>query len=214
MQITVFGASGGIGSRVVDRLIASGHDVTGVVRDPAQADGLAAKGAKSVLADIRTDDVTAALTGADAVVWALGARLMVDGPGAATAIDGDAAVATIQLADKIGVRRWVQISSMMADRPESGPPLLLPFLHAKQASDDAARASSMEWTVIRPAGLTDAPGIGEVSIASTIEEHRPISRDDVADVAVACVTSALGAHRSFDLVSGGEAITSALASIS
>ncbi len=213
MQITVFGATGGVGSQVVDRLVKAGHQVTGVVRDPAKAQEVSALGAQVVVGDIRTDDVSAALEGTEAVVWALGARMMVDGPAAAPAIDGDAAVAAIQLADQFGVRRWVQVSSMMADRPESGPPVLLPFLHAKQASDDAVRATSMDWTVIRPAGLNDEPSTGLITVATNIDIHQPISRTDVADVAVACVTSALGSYKSFDLISGGAPIAEALASL-
>jgi len=213
VRITVFGASGGIGSRVVGRLVAAGHEVTGVVRDAAKSQQLEASGVTVVVGDIRTDDLSEALRGAEGVVWALGARFMVDGAAAALDIDGTAAIATIALADKLGVRRWVQISSMMADRPETGPPPLVPFLQAKQSSDDAARATSMEWTVIRPAGLTDAPGTGAITVATNLDEHRPISRDDVAEVAVACVTSDLGAYRSFDLIADGQPVEAALAAL-
>ena len=43
MHLTVFGANGGIGSRMVDRLITAGHPDTGVVCDPTKPDELAAK---------------------------------------------------------------------------------------------------------------------------------------------------------------------------
>jgi uncharacterized protein YbjT (DUF2867 family) len=34
MNVTVFGATGGVGSQVVDRLCAGGHTVTAYVRNP------------------------------------------------------------------------------------------------------------------------------------------------------------------------------------
>ena len=40
MRITVFGAAGNVGSRVVTEALSRGHDVTAVVRDPAQFDKL------------------------------------------------------------------------------------------------------------------------------------------------------------------------------
>ena len=36
MRITVFGAAGNVGSRVVTEALARGHEVTAVVRDPAR----------------------------------------------------------------------------------------------------------------------------------------------------------------------------------
>jgi putative NADH-flavin reductase len=50
MRITVFGAAGNVGSRVVDEALSRGHHVTAVVRDPARVHLLPAA------ADARTGD--------------------------------------------------------------------------------------------------------------------------------------------------------------
>ncbi|WP_255421172.1 MULTISPECIES: NAD(P)H-binding protein [Micromonospora] len=70
MQLTIFGASGGIGRHVVDRALAAGHNVTAVVRDPARLPGTAARLVTADLADRAA--LRAAVDGADAVLSGLG----------------------------------------------------------------------------------------------------------------------------------------------
>lgn len=69
MKYFVTGAPGFIGSRVVDQLLAEGHQVTGLARSEERAEGLKAKGATPVIADLREVDVIArAAAEADGVV--------------------------------------------------------------------------------------------------------------------------------------------------
>ena len=74
MQLTIFGASGGTGRRLVEQALAAGHTVTAVVRDPARLpvrhDRL-----KLVAADVLDPEaITPAVADADAVLSALGPR--------------------------------------------------------------------------------------------------------------------------------------------
>ena len=68
MNVVLYGASGMIGSRVLEELLSRGHKVTAVVRNP---DKIIVAGAKAVRADI-TDAVSVAETarGADAAISA------------------------------------------------------------------------------------------------------------------------------------------------
>ncbi|WP_432279665.1 NmrA family NAD(P)-binding protein [Nocardia brasiliensis] len=45
MRITVFGATGDVGSRVVAEALTRGHEVLAVVREPAKGGGAAPRGA-------------------------------------------------------------------------------------------------------------------------------------------------------------------------
>ncbi len=63
MRIFVTGASGWIGSAVVDELLAEGHDVIGLVRSDASAAAVAAKGAQVRRGDL--DDLKSIRAGAD-----------------------------------------------------------------------------------------------------------------------------------------------------
>jgi nucleoside-diphosphate-sugar epimerase len=51
MRVFVAGATGAIGGRLVPQLIAAGHDVAGITRNPAKANELRALGATPVVAD-------------------------------------------------------------------------------------------------------------------------------------------------------------------
>lgn len=66
----VTGATGFIGSQVVDLLLSQGqHEVTGLARNEERAKLLAAKGVKPLVADLRSADVVAGVAAqADAVV--------------------------------------------------------------------------------------------------------------------------------------------------
>jgi uncharacterized protein YbjT (DUF2867 family) len=217
MRIVVFGASGGVGSRVLPLLVAGGHEVVGVVRRAQAVADVEATGAGAVVADVVDSDLAPVLTGADAVIWALGARFATDGPDGAARIDGAGAQRAIEAAVAVGVPRWVQVSSLLADRPADGPPFLLPFLTAKGSADETLLAGPMSVTVLRPSGLTDDPGQGTVLAAEHLSpedwggDRSPmVSRQDVAAIAVACAVEGLGAGRAFDIVGGPTPIRDAI----
>lgn len=70
MRITVFGATGNVGSRVVTEALARGHEVTAVLRDPARPHGLPAA-AVIATGDARNpEDVTRLAAGRSVVISA------------------------------------------------------------------------------------------------------------------------------------------------
>lgn len=70
MRITVFGAAGNVGSRVVAEALSRGHEVTAVVRDPARFHELPA-GVHARAGDAgRTEDVAELSAGQDVVISA------------------------------------------------------------------------------------------------------------------------------------------------
>lgn len=84
MNVTVFGATGGVGSQVVDQLRSRGHTVTAYVRNPGKVPGTWGEDVAVVvgeLSDAAAIDRT--VQGADAVVSALGPKPVPDGGRAA-----------------------------------------------------------------------------------------------------------------------------------
>ncbi|MEU9041733.1 MULTISPECIES: NAD(P)H-binding protein [unclassified Kitasatospora] len=70
MRITVFGATGNVGSRVVTEALARGHEVTAVVRDPAKPHGLPSAAVIAVGDARNPEDVARIAPGQDAVITA------------------------------------------------------------------------------------------------------------------------------------------------
>ena len=109
--------------------------------------------------------------------------------------------AAIEAMRRAGVRRLVVQSSLGAG--DSGQQLPQPFrLFAKvalakpiadhNAQEDAVRASGLDWTIVRPPGLTDQPATGEwlaleVGDGGTLNGR--ISRADLAAFILASLDS-------------------------
>lgn len=193
MRIVIAGGHGRIALRLERLLAARGDEVAGMVRRPGQAGDLLAAGAEPVVCDLETAavaDVARHLEGADAVVFAAGA-----GPGSGAArketVDRAAAVLFADAAEAAGVRRFVVVSSMGADRepPEGTDPVFAAYLRAKGAADTDIRSrAGLDWTILRPGRLTDEPGTGRVTLAAGTTGRGDVPRDDVAAVLAALLS--------------------------
>jgi uncharacterized protein YbjT (DUF2867 family) len=208
--IAIAGGHGKI-ALILGRLLAErGDTVRGLIRNPDQADDLRAVGVEPVIADLESEsDIASAIRGADAVVFAAGA-----GPGSGDArkktVDLGGAVKLIEAAKAEGVSRYLIVSSMGADKaPEDGAEGFGAYLQAKFEADEAVRASGLDYTVVRPGGLTDDPGTGLVTIAEDTGRGK-VPRADVAAVFVACLDTPSTIGQSFDLISGTTPIPDAL----
>ena len=164
-------------------------------------------GAEPVIGDL-LGEWTAVLQGADAVVWAAGAGES----GAFETIDRDALIRVTDLLGEQGPRRLVVVSSVGVDRPDEYPPFLAAALRAKAGSDAYVQASNLDWTIVRPGGLSDAPGRGRVQVAPTALSGN-ISRDDVATVALACLEDPRTVGKTFEVVAGDSSVADALARV-
>lgn len=210
MLTAVTGASGRTGSPVVTALLAAGHTVRAVVRSEEKGAPLREQGAEVVLADLTTDDAADWLAGCDGLVHTAAASDPT--PGASDAVDRDATLALVAAAERAGVRRMVQVSSMYADRPDEGPEFLRDVLRAKAVSDAALAASDLVWTIVRPGGLLDDDATGQVAVARQLGSGR-ISRTDVAAVCVACLGEPVTERLAFDVTSGERSVPDALAGL-
>jgi uncharacterized protein YbjT (DUF2867 family) len=208
--IAIAGGHGKIAMILGRALAERGDTVRGLIRNPDQADDLRAAGIEPVVCDLEGDgDVAAAIRGADAVVFAAGA-----GPGSGDArkstMDLGGAVKLIEAAKAEGVSRYLIVSSMGAEKaPADGAEGFGAYLRAKFEADEAVRASGLDYTVVRPGGLTEDPGTGLVTIAEKTGRGQ-IPRADVAAVLLACLDTPSTIGQSFDVISGTTPIADAL----
>ena len=216
MRIVIAGGHGQI-ALILERLLSErGDSVAGFIRNPAQVGDLQAAGATALIVDLEkasVDEVAAQLVGADAVVFAAGA-----GPGSGAArketVDRDAAILLADAAQAAGVRRYVMVSAMGADpNATADDEVFQVYLRAKGIADEAIRErTSLDWTIVRPGGLTNDAATGRVTAAESTGRGS-IPRADVAAVLVAVLDEPRTAGESFDLISGETPIAEAVAAL-
>ncbi len=216
MRIVIAGGHGQIALRLARLLHARGDEPVGLIRRAEHAADLRAAGAEPVLLDLENAsgvaEVSEALKGADAVVFAAGA-----GPGSSAerkdTVDRAAAVLLADAAELAGVRRYVMISSMGADADSEfdGDPVFRAYLRAKGAADDDLRARpGLDWTVLRPGSLRNDPGTGRVLLAERTGRGA-IPRDDVAEVLATLLANPGTAGLTLELIGGVTPIREAVA---
>ncbi len=213
MHVVVLGGHGKIGLRLLRLLAERGDRARGVIRSPDQEADLKEVGAEAVVVDIENMDLSEEhVGGADAVVMAAGA-----GPGSGSArkrtVDYGGAVKLIEAAKAYGIRRYLIVSAMGAADPTRVPEEMRDYYDAKAEADAALVESGLDYTIVRPGGLTDDPGTGMVELAPRLEHSGSVPRDDVAAVLLECLGADNTIGKTFDLLSGETPIAEALRSL-
>ncbi len=213
MDVAIAGGHGKIGLRLGRMLAERGDRVRGLVRDPAQAEDLRRSGVEPIVCDLeRADDVTDAVRGAEAVVFAAGA-----GPGSGAerkrTVDRGGALKLIEAARASGIRRFLMISAMgAADPPAEGGDVYGEYLRAKAEADRALGAAGLDHTIVRPGRLTDDPGRGRIAVGERLGRGE-VSRADVAATLATVLTAPNTIGATFELLAGETPIPEAVAGL-
>ena len=165
-----------------------------------------------VLCDLEHDDPRPHLGAADVIVFAAGAGPG-SGPERKRTLDYGGAVKLIAAAEELGVRRYLMVSSMGADDPESASEAMRPYQQAKYDADEALAASGLDWTIVRPGGLTDEPGSGRVALAGRLGRFGRVPRQDVALVLLECLGAPHTVGKTFEVLEGELPVREALAAL-
>ena len=197
VRLTVFGATGGVGTQLVGQALDSGHAVTAFVREPATL----ARSDELVVIVGRLDDYAAvegAIDGADVILSALGARR--NTPDQVTVFS--TAMANITRAmQKTGVKRLVAISGAGVIVPGDTVTLsrrLVRFLlrrlaahiaTAKEREYEIVSATDLDWTLVRPPRIVPGPATGRYRVFAGRVPSPRISQGDVAHFMLRCVGS-------------------------
>ena len=211
MGILVVGANGRTGRHILPLLSALGHNTNAMIRDINQREEIENLGANAVIGDLegQLDEV---VRGNDSVIFAAGSGSKT-GPEKTIDVDQNAAISLIDTCQRVGSTRFVMLSSLAADNPESGPEKLKHYLRAKSIADLHLASSNLDWTIVRPGFLTDNPGRGKISLSSNlgrIADGGSISRMDVAEVLVGCLSHNQVIGKAFDILDGDLTIENAL----
>lgn len=189
MNLTVFGATGGIGREIVRQALGAGHRVTAVVRDPARLD-VTGDALEVFPADLTDPErLRAAVAGRDAVLSGLGARSRKDAGVAARLTR-----TVLRAMEAEGVRRLLVVSAApVGPAPRDDGALdrgirslvsaALKDVYADLREMEAELAGSgTDWTSVRPPRLQNKPLTGRYRtiIGGFPPKGRFIARADVA----------------------------------
>ncbi|MEP0547925.1 MAG: NAD(P)H-binding protein [Rhodothermales bacterium] len=200
MRIAVFGATGRTGREVVTQALAAGHTVTAFVRNrdklAAQQD-LSNERLTAVTGDVRDYDAVArAVEGADAVVSCL-APVPKEG-----LVQTEGTRNIVRAMEAHGVRRIVSETGAGVEAPGDperslGGKLMrgvMQLVAGKILADgeghaEVLRASDLDYAVVRPPRLTDAPHSGRYRHGIlALGPGASVARADVADFMLAEAT--------------------------
>ncbi|CAK7350240.1 unnamed protein product [Dovyalis caffra] len=219
-KIFVAGATGSTGKRIVEQLLAKGFEVKAGVRDLDKAKTSLSENNPSlqiVKADVTAGSeklVQAIGDDSEAVICATGFRPSWD-LFAPWKVDNFGTVNLVEACRKLGVNRFILISSILVNGASMGQ-ILNPayiFLNifgltlvAKLQAENYIRKSGINYTIIRPGGLRNEPPSGNLVMESedTLYEGT-ISRDLVAEVAVEALRLPESSYKVVEIVSRADA---------
>ncbi|KAL6751857.1 hypothetical protein V8C86DRAFT_2768786 [Haematococcus lacustris] len=220
-KVFVAGATGNTGRRVVQELRLAGFNVLAGTRDAKKAAGLGLgldAGVTVVTADVLqgASQLEAALGDAQAVICATGYTGF--NPQGFGRVDETGTKALVDAAKARGVAKFVLVSSLLTNAQAVGQAdnpnykflnLFGQVLDHKLVAEQYLRASGLDYTIIRPGGLTNDPPEKVGNLVARPEDSlfgletdpgRRISRDTVAAVAVAALTQPAASRKVVEVV--------------
>jgi putative NADH-flavin reductase len=212
-RILVIGASRGIGLETVRTLLAAGKGVCAMARnardipiDDARLEKLDGDALDKAV-------VEQAVLGVDAVIQSIGASITPESILKGTTLFSRSTRVLVDAMRARGVRRLIAVTGFGAgdSRGKGGflyatvmfPLLLKRIYDDKDVAEQIVRASGLDWTIVRPAILTDGPATGRYDVLVEPASWRSgtISRADVADFLAKEVESAAYLRKTPELVS-------------
>ena len=188
MKLAVFGATGKTGLVIVNQALDQGHLVTAFVRDPARIT-IEDEHLTFVTGDVFDPvSVARAIQKQDAVICALGAGSDLK----KTTVRTTGTINIISGMQKNNVKRLMVVTAMGVGESWDDLSLFNKFFFATllknsradhETQETAVKESGLDWTIIRPSGLTDDPRTGVYEVGENIPaKTSKIARADVADL--------------------------------
>ena len=206
MRVLVIGANGNTATRLVRRLAGSPHDPVAMIRDPAQRPKFDALGVPTVLGDLEYP-IDHAVAGMDAVIFAAGSGGRT-GKDKTVLVDHLGAIRSMVAAQTAGARRYVMLSSINNDIHSTSP--IAHYHKAKAHADHHLRGTDLDYTIVCPGRLTDAPATERVAVSPELHGRGETSRENLAEVIARCLDLDNTVGKTFSLLDGETPLGEAL----
>jgi NADH dehydrogenase len=223
MKVFLTGATGFVGRYMLKRLLAEGHTVRALVRDPQKAGELSQAGVELVPGDVvEGTGLDQGTQGCDAVVHLVGI-IMEKGRNTFERVHHLGTRNVVEAAKRAGIKRFVQMSALgvRADGPAA-------YQVTKWKGEEEVRRSGIPYCILRPSVIF---GEGDGFVTQMIEtmrsapffrpvpgdgepKFRPISVEDVAACFVRALTAEAATNQTIELGGADElALNDVLAEI-
>jgi putative NADH-flavin reductase len=201
--ILLLGATGRTGLHVLNYALSRGYQIKALVRDPSKitpSERLQLiKGTP-----VNLDDVRKAAAGCDAVISTLNNPRETESlwakPINSPTLMTDSIRNAVTVMHEIGIRRIIVQTGAGAGDSFAGMPLFmkglirftgLKYVYADHdGQEKVLKDSDLDWTIVRPVGLTDKDEIKELATAKGDKHSSFISRKSVARFMVDCLENA------------------------
>ncbi|QPK93608.1 SDR family oxidoreductase [Actinomyces sp. zg-332] len=213
MRVFIAGATGRVGQQLIKELVSKGHSVVSGVRNLEKATKI--DEVESIFFDLYQDvnQLAEVIKGCDAVYFTAGSRgkdlLQTDAFGA---------VKLMQASEKVGISRFILLSSIFATEPEkwSDPNLvnITDYNIAKFFADNyLIYQTNLEYTIVQPGNLVEADsGSGKICINVTKSASNTIP--NVAKVLSECLEEVATYNKVIQMSDGDTLISEALKNVS
>lgn len=211
MKIFIVGSTGRVAEELIKELVEKGHQVSAAARRPD--DVIKADRVHPVDFDLSLPvaEMAEKLQGHDAVYFAAGSRGK-----ALLSVDAYGAVKTMQAAEKAGVKRYIMVSSIGADKPslwdEEPYKNLQDYLIAKFFADQwLIGRTELDYTILQPTALEEREATGKV----TFDEKRGNANaiPNVAKVLAELLEAKQAIGKTIEMSDGDTPITIAIESL-
>ena len=202
--ILLLGATGRTGLRVLDYALSKGYHIRALVRDPSKFVQIPDNLQLIQGTPVNMNDVRKAAAGCDAVLSSLNnprkSESLWAKPINSPTLMTDSIHNTVMVMHEMDIRRIIVQTGAGAGDSFAGMPLFmkglirftgLKYVYADHdGQEKVLKESDLDWTIVRPVGLTDKDEVKELAIAKGDKHTSFISRKAVAKFMIDCLENA------------------------
>ena len=217
-RVVILGGHGKVALLAASTLKKGNYAVDSIIRTPAQGDAVRQAGGNPLVIDIElagVGELASTFAGAAAVVFSAGAGG--GNPERTNAVDFEAATRAMAAAEKAAVKRFIMVSYAGSDNLDGVDPdsSFYPYAKAKHDADATLRRSSLDYTILGPALLTEEPASGKMTPVEDAgddwpEEKRVTSRANVAQVIAHVIKTRTAVRQTVNFYDGDTPIAEAI----
>lgn len=213
-HIGIIGGHGKIAMLAAPLLVDAGHEVTSIIRDADQVGEVEETGANALVKDVMemsTEQMGELFRdhALDVVIWSAGAGG--GDPERTWKVDRDAAIRSMDAAERAGVKRYLMVSYLGASFDHGVPEDddFYAYAQSKAEADEHLRGTGLDWTLVGPTSLSLDEPTGSISI-TTDPQGAKASRANVARVLVAAIADDGTIRKAYPFTDGDTPIAQAL----